>query len=137
MIRGLIKEFYEIAKERFRNNFGIVLHEVDIGYKDISKEFSQAIVFVVENETNGKRCMVLTYVAPKGFIKDLEGITSKVFPHIDSYHKQILHEYAEVFLFHNELLNPPGDKAAHSEDDREDICNHFAKALLKLTGHHS
>lgn len=97
-IRKLIKEFYEIARARFKNAFGTYLHEVDVkDEKNIPIKHYQAMVVAVEDKKSGKRRILLPYLAPKSFVGQVKEIWNIMFPHIDSYHKRLLHEYAEVF----------------------------------------
>lgn len=136
-IRDLIEEFYEISKIRFRDNFGTRLHEFDPHEKDVVRGLNCATVVTIKRKKTGKRCMVVSYITLRGFKEKVEQIRSKIFSHIMRYFERLLHEYAEVFLFHNELLNLPTAEAKYFQVDKENICNRFAKAILKSTDHHS
>ena len=128
-VATLIEEFYNIAKARFADAFGHRLHMFDPKDKDIVRQLDRATVVTLRERKSGKKCMVVSYLATENFAKQVE---QKIFPHIHSYHRGLLHEYAEVFLFYHDLLNPPTVKVPHLEMKREQICDRFAKALLKL-----
>jgi len=129
-IRDLIEEFYEISKTRFGDDFGIRLHEFDPQEKDIVRGLNCATVVTIRRKKSGNRCMLVSYIALKGFREKIEQIRNKIFSHIMYYFRRLLHEYGEVFLFHNELLNPPTDQVAYFQVEKEDICDRFAKALI-------
>lgn len=129
-ITKLIEEFYGIAGARFSKRF--TAYSCEVESIENFKDFWTATVIHAEIKETGKKVILLPYMALKNLSEKMKRMDKEILLHICLYHKRLLHEYGEVFLFHDELLYPTPIEILHSEEEKEKICDHFAESILKI-----
>lgn len=122
----IIKGLYSLAKARFCDRFTIRFFDMDtaeVPHIGDSEPYFYLYVSVWEEES-GEQVLFVHYLK--------RNATSKQKVNYQAYHKRLLHEYAEVFLFHNGPFNPPGAPEDITVAEREASCDQFADLHFDL-----
>ncbi len=120
----IIEKLYSLTKSRFMNRFTIDFIDVNASTVPNINLYLLLSVSVWRDKKSGDMFLQIYYLKAKPNSGQI----------IDSYiyHRRLLHEYGEVFLFHNDLFNSPNTLNSVSGAKRNVICDQFADFHLGL-----